>query len=89
MPFWSPDELVTTVWDSTTTSERFPLRKGRYEFNLFNSSNLGYEAEHVRDCLVKGLRESPVVTHAHTAAAAEIAEEVRRQAGVVYEQDGE
>ena len=59
----------------------------RYPFNFLNSAGLGYEAQHVRECLLKGLKESPAVSHTETLTIAELMEEVRKQVGVVYDQD--
>ena len=50
-------------------------------------NNPRYEAHHVRDCLLKGLKESPTVPHRDTLLMAEILEEVRTQVGVVYPWD--
>ena len=66
----------------------FPLPEtSRHPFNFLNSAGLGYEAQHVRECLLKGLKESPAVSHTETLTIAELMEEVRKQVGVVYDQD--
>ena len=46
-----------------------------------------YQADHVRECLLKGLTESPVVSFKDTLTAVEIMDEIRRQVGVKYPQD--
>ena len=66
---------------------KYPLNKGRYPFIFDNSAGLGFEAQHVRECLLKGLKESPVVTHEDTMIVAETMESIRKQVGVVYNQD--
>lgn len=82
-PFWSSNKLVTV--DGNT--QEFPLPEGKYPFNFPNSAGLGYEAQHVRECLQQGLTESPKVSHADTLLFAELMEKVRKEVGVVYPQD--
>ncbi|XP_062994639.1 trans-1,2-dihydrobenzene-1,2-diol dehydrogenase-like [Elgaria multicarinata webbii] len=57
--------------------------------SLFFKESIGlrYEAEHVRQCLQKGLKESPVMPLCESENIATIMDEARRQVGVVYEQD--
>ncbi|XP_005996775.1 trans-1,2-dihydrobenzene-1,2-diol dehydrogenase [Latimeria chalumnae] len=55
--------------------------------NFLNSTGLRYEAEEVRQCLLKGLKESPQMTLAESELFASIMDEVRRQMGVAYPQD--
>ncbi|XP_061922989.1 trans-1,2-dihydrobenzene-1,2-diol dehydrogenase [Entelurus aequoreus] len=55
--------------------------------NFLNSTGMRYEAEEVRQCLLKGLKESPVMSHADSLLLAEVEDEVRKQVGVVYNQD--
>ncbi|XP_077773236.1 trans-1,2-dihydrobenzene-1,2-diol dehydrogenase-like isoform X2 [Podarcis muralis] len=56
---------------------------------LFFEHDIGlrYEAEHVRLCLLKGLKESPVMPLHESEIIATISDEARRQVGVIYEQD--
>ena len=66
----------------------FPLPKsGKVDFNFQNSAGLAFEAQHVRHCLIHGLTESPKVSHEETLTIAKIMEEIRKQVGVVYDQD--
>ncbi len=65
----------------------WPLPEGRLEYNYTNSAALMYEAEHVRECLEKGLTESPLVGLDESVLAAELMEKMRKQVGVVYPQD--
>nr|XP_056720003.1 trans-1,2-dihydrobenzene-1,2-diol dehydrogenase-like [Euleptes europaea] len=53
-----------------------------------NDMGLRYEAEHVRQCLLKGLKESPVMPLCESELIATILDEVRRQIGVFFEGDG-
>ena len=80
--FYCSEELVMPE-----KTHKFPLPKARYEFNYPNSSGLRYEIEHVRECLKKNLKESPVVKHEESLMVAEILEDIRKQAGVAYDQD--
>ncbi|XP_033026749.1 trans-1,2-dihydrobenzene-1,2-diol dehydrogenase-like [Lacerta agilis] len=56
---------------------------------LFFEHDIGlrYEAEHVRQCLLKGLKESPIMPLHESEIIATISDEARRQVGVIYEQD--
>ncbi|XP_042351072.1 trans-1,2-dihydrobenzene-1,2-diol dehydrogenase-like [Plectropomus leopardus] len=66
---------------------QFSLPEPGMPLNLKNSTGLRYEAEEVRHCLLKGLKESPGMPWAHSSLAAELIDEARRQLGVTYEQD--
>nr|XP_006986343.2 trans-1,2-dihydrobenzene-1,2-diol dehydrogenase [Peromyscus maniculatus bairdii] len=79
---WCPTELVVN-----DQHKEFPppvLGKG---YNFLNGSCMSYEANHVRECLRKGLKESPVIPLAESELLAEILEEVRKAIGVVFPQD--
>ncbi|XP_001607561.1 trans-1,2-dihydrobenzene-1,2-diol dehydrogenase [Nasonia vitripennis] len=80
--FWCPPSIETP---SGLHTVELPKINGR--LNFINSSGFVYEAAEVRDCLKKGLLESPKVTHANSIYIAEIEDELRRQIGVVYEAD--
>lgn len=82
-PFWCSNQLELP--DGKILE--FPLPKGRHDFNFWNSAGLAFEAQHVRECLQKGLKESPAVPHSETLTIAELMEDVRKQIGVVYKQD--
>ncbi len=82
-PFWSANKLEMP--DGSEVA--FELPEAKYDFNYWNSAGLYYEANHVRDCLKKGLTESPVVPHSLSKTFAEVLEIIRKQAGVVYDQD--
>nr|XP_028559599.1 trans-1,2-dihydrobenzene-1,2-diol dehydrogenase-like [Podarcis muralis] len=80
--FWCPTELVVN-----REREEFPLPPPSQKMHFQNSTGLRYEAEHVRQCLLKGLKESPILTHADSELVNSILEEARRQVGVFYPQD--
>ena len=67
----------------------FKLPESKIPYNFDNSAALAFEANHVRDCLVKGLKESPVLTFAKMTQVAEISDEIRKQLGVSFPQDEE
>ncbi|XP_067408338.1 trans-1,2-dihydrobenzene-1,2-diol dehydrogenase-like [Emydura macquarii macquarii] len=79
---WSPTELVVNG-----QQEEFPLPAPSQHLHFPYSTGLRYEARHVRQCLLKGLKESPVMSLAHSELVASIMDEVRRQLGVTYPQD--
>ncbi|XP_049450154.1 trans-1,2-dihydrobenzene-1,2-diol dehydrogenase-like [Epinephelus fuscoguttatus] len=66
---------------------QFPLPEPDMPLNFKNSTGLRYEAEEVRHCLLKGLKESPGMPWAHSSLSAELIDEARRQMGVTYDQD--
>lgn len=82
-PFWCADKIQLP--DGQVLE--FPLPHGRYDFNFFNSAGLGFEAEHVRQCLQNGLIQSPAVSHEDSISIAELMESIRTQVGVEYDQD--
>lgn len=82
-PFWCTDTLQ--LKDGTLME--FPLPSAKYEFNFLNSAGLAYEAMHVRECLIQGLKESPKIPHSESLLIAELLETIRKEVGVSYEQD--
>uniref|UniRef100_A0A8D0H9W6 Trans-1,2-dihydrobenzene-1,2-diol dehydrogenase n=1 Tax=Sphenodon punctatus TaxID=8508 RepID=A0A8D0H9W6_SPHPU len=81
-PFWCPTELIVN-WQR----ESFPLPSPSLPLNFTNSTGLRYEAEYVRQCLLKGLKESPITPLSDSELVVSILDEVRRQLGVSYPQD--
>uniref|UniRef100_H0WWG1 Trans-1,2-dihydrobenzene-1,2-diol dehydrogenase n=1 Tax=Otolemur garnettii TaxID=30611 RepID=H0WWG1_OTOGA len=81
-PCWCPTELVVQG-----QHKEFPLPPGPKECNFTNAAGMSYEAKHVRDCLRKGLKESPVIPLAESELLADILEEVRKAIGVTFLQD--
>ena len=82
-PFWCGEKLTT----SKDGEMVFPLKAAKLPNKCTNATGLRYEAQHVRDCLLQGLKESPLVTHAESLLVMEIMDDIRKQIGVVYEQD--
>ncbi|KAF6287893.1 dihydrodiol dehydrogenase [Rhinolophus ferrumequinum] len=82
-PCWCPTELVVKG-----EHKEFPLPPASSkEFNFTNGAGMSYEARHVRECLRKGLKESPVIPLAESELLADILEEVRKAIGVTFPQD--
>ena len=82
-PMWTPTQLRLPKG-----SKDFPVPAGaKHSFNFNNSANMSYESKHVRDCLLAGKTESPLVSLDETLTMASIMEQVRKQIGVVYNQD--
>ncbi|XP_022601786.1 trans-1,2-dihydrobenzene-1,2-diol dehydrogenase-like [Seriola dumerili] len=66
---------------------QYPVPEPYLPLNFLNSTGMRYEAEEVRQCLLKGLKESAVMPHADSRLLAELEDEIRKQVGVVYSQD--
>uniref|UniRef100_A0A665X329 Trans-1,2-dihydrobenzene-1,2-diol dehydrogenase n=1 Tax=Echeneis naucrates TaxID=173247 RepID=A0A665X329_ECHNA len=83
-PMHCPTTLV--VNDKET---EYPLPEPHLPLNFTNSTGLRYEAEEVRQCLLKGLKESPRMPLADSVLLTEIMDEIRKQVGVVFSQDSQ
>lgn len=81
--FWCGTKLITP-----NKTYEFVLPDTAVPCNFTNSSGLRYEAMEVRECLKKGLLESPTMKHSDSELLASIMDEIRRQVGVVYPEDG-
>ncbi|XP_028999305.1 trans-1,2-dihydrobenzene-1,2-diol dehydrogenase-like [Betta splendens] len=79
---WCPTSLVVNGKET-----QYPLPEPCLPLNFTNSTGMRYEAEEVRQCLLKGLKQSAVMSHADSLLLAEVEDEIRRQVGVVYSQD--
>ncbi|EFN61800.1 Trans-1,2-dihydrobenzene-1,2-diol dehydrogenase [Camponotus floridanus] len=80
--FWCP----TTV-ELPSGTLNFPLPQLNHKINFINSAGLSYEAAEARACILKGLIESPKITHDTSLLLARLEDEIRKQLGVVYSQD--
>ncbi|XP_072281695.1 trans-1,2-dihydrobenzene-1,2-diol dehydrogenase-like [Pyxicephalus adspersus] len=74
---WSPTTILVNGEES-----KYPVPPTSKHLNFWNSTGLSYEAEHVRQCLLKGLKESPVMSLAESELLASIMEEVYIQLGI-------
>ncbi|CAL4234859.1 unnamed protein product, partial [Meganyctiphanes norvegica] len=81
-PMWCPESL-----ESPSGKFESPLPINERSFNFNNSQGMMYEAAEVRRCLKEGLLESPLVSLDETLLMAELMEDIRKQVGVVYDQD--
>ncbi|XP_043093466.1 dihydrodiol dehydrogenase, tandem duplicate 1 [Puntigrus tetrazona] len=78
-----------TVLEVNGRRTEFPLPEPGLPLNYENSAGLRYEAEEVRRCLLKGLKESIKMSLADSELLVEVMDEARRQVGVAYEQDSQ
>ncbi|XP_066426106.1 trans-1,2-dihydrobenzene-1,2-diol dehydrogenase [Molothrus aeneus] len=62
--------------------ERFPLPPTAEPPNFPHSAGLRYEAQHVRECLLRGLTQSPEMPLAESEAIAQLLDQARQQLGV-------
>ncbi|XP_008308606.1 trans-1,2-dihydrobenzene-1,2-diol dehydrogenase-like [Cynoglossus semilaevis] len=83
---FGPMHCPTTLVVNNKETE-YPLPEPSLSLNFTNSTGLRYEAEEVRQCLLKGLKQSPQMPLAHSVLLTEIMDEIRRQVGVVFNQD--
>uniref|UniRef100_A0A3Q2TVL0 Trans-1,2-dihydrobenzene-1,2-diol dehydrogenase n=1 Tax=Fundulus heteroclitus TaxID=8078 RepID=A0A3Q2TVL0_FUNHE len=81
---WCPTSLVVNGKET-----QYPLPEPGLPQNFHNCTGMRYEAEEVRKCLLKGLKESPVMSHSDSLLLVELEDEIRRQMGVVYTQDSQ
>ncbi|XP_028296129.1 trans-1,2-dihydrobenzene-1,2-diol dehydrogenase [Gouania willdenowi] len=79
---WCPTVLVVNGKET-----KYPVPEPSLPLNFIDSTGMRYEAEEVRQCLLKGLKESAVMSHSDSVLLAELEDEIRRQVGVVYSQD--
>ncbi|XP_075773730.1 trans-1,2-dihydrobenzene-1,2-diol dehydrogenase [Pelodiscus sinensis] len=84
--FPSPWYTPTTMFVNGERHDS-PLPPPSQPLNFSNSTGLRYEAQHVRQCLLQGLKESPIMSLADSELVAFIMDEVRRQLGVTYPED--
>ena len=78
--FYSPDAIIEYYPGTPETKQIIDVERG-------DGHGYQHEAQHVCDCLRDGLTESPVMTHENTLQQMEVLDEIRRQAGVKYEED--
>uniref|UniRef100_A0A3B3VLB7 Trans-1,2-dihydrobenzene-1,2-diol dehydrogenase n=1 Tax=Poecilia latipinna TaxID=48699 RepID=A0A3B3VLB7_9TELE len=81
-PMWCPTSLVV---NRKETQQLVP--EPSLSLNFTYSTGKRCEVEEVRQCLLKGLKESPVMSHAYTLLLAEMGDEICQQVGGVYSQD--
>lgn len=75
--FYAPQEINLYFNDGKTEQISVPYRGNGFEEQI----------EHFCDCINKGLKESPVITHEQTLYITRQMDEIRKLTGVVYPQD--
>lgn len=75
--FYAPQEINLFFNDGKTEQISVPYRGNGFEEQI----------EHFCDCINKGLKESPVITHEQTLYITRQMDEIRKLTGVVYPQD--
>lgn len=66
------------VWD---------LPKAKWDTFFPNSIGLRYEAEAIRNCIMNGDLECEIVSHADSLQIVKVEDEIRRQIGVIFQED--
>jgi len=83
-----PDNFWTaTGFVAPSGTHEFALPESDRVFNFPRSVGLSYEAEHVRQCILQGKQESPIMPLEESLILAEVTDEIRRQLGVRFPQD--
>lgn len=84
-------KLTNRFYAPESTIEYYPERldsKTLIEINKkYEGHGYQYEAEHVGECLLNGLTESPEIPFSETLERMEVLDEIRRKAGIVYSAD--
>ncbi|XP_076659403.1 trans-1,2-dihydrobenzene-1,2-diol dehydrogenase [Halictus rubicundus] len=81
--FWCPSKVEL----SNGKVLDLPLPKTNVKFNFINSVGLRFEADEARKCILKGMIESPKIPHDASLLIAQLEDEIRKQVGVVYDED--
>ncbi|XP_075045654.1 trans-1,2-dihydrobenzene-1,2-diol dehydrogenase-like [Mixophyes fleayi] len=79
---WSPTSIIVNGKET-----KYPVPPTTKALNFSNSTGLSYEAEHVRQCLLKGLKQSPIMSLAESELLASIMDEVHIQLGINYNRE--
>ena len=75
--FYAPQEIEIHLNDGRNETISVPYKGNGFEEQI----------EHFADCVLTGLKESPVVTHEQTLYITKQMDEIRKITGVVYPQD--
>lgn len=78
--FWKPFRMELTIGDKSEIIER-PVAQ---RVDGIQDEGYQYEIAHVNECLRKGLKESPVMTHEETRIVLNECDELRKQWGLKY-----
>ncbi len=80
--FYSPDAIIEYYPGQPDSKQIIEVERG-------GGHGYQHEAQHVCECLQKGLTESPVMTHDDTLQLMEVLDAIRKEAGIKYKQDEE
>lgn len=80
--FWCPTRVVLP--DNSVKYFELPAVEDGKQFVFSNSQGLAYEAQGVRDCLLKGLKESPYISHEDSETIHYIMQEILDQFEIKY-----
>ncbi|KAF9422998.1 hypothetical protein HW555_001541 [Spodoptera exigua] len=83
-PFHFPDRMVIFT-EAGNVVKDFELHTSKLPYNFQNSAGLAFEAIEVGNCIRKGLKESPRMTHKESIQLAEQEDQIRQQLGVSFE----
>ncbi|CAK9304752.1 unnamed protein product [Gordionus sp. m RMFG-2023] len=81
-PFWCSNSM-----EILDKKHEFPFPKSVAKSYYDNGVGFLYEANEVKNCIRKGLKECPIVTHEDTLIFATLIEKCRKIIGVKYNQD--
>lgn len=81
--FW----CCTSLIDVDGVLKEWPLPTAKHNFNFPNSCGLRYEAEAVREHIRSGQLQCDTISHNESILLAKIEDDIRKQIGVVYEED--
>ncbi|TFJ96363.1 adrenodoxin-like [Platysternon megacephalum] len=81
-PWYAPTTMLVN-----NQRHECPLPPPAQPLNFSNGTGMRYEAQHVRQCLLQGLPESPIMSLAESELVASIVDEVRGQLGVTFAED--
>ncbi|KAK4884182.1 hypothetical protein RN001_000453 [Aquatica leii] len=80
--FWCPTTIITP-----TETLNFELPKTDVQFKNFYSVGMSYEVLEVGKCVKAGKTESDKITHRESLELARMMDKIRKDVGVVFEQD--
>lgn len=83
--FW----CCINITDIDGTEKSWPLPPAKFDFFFPNSCGLRYETDEVKRCIRTGLLECENVSHAESLRLARIEDEIRKQIGVIFDEDSQ
>ena len=79
--FYAPEATINFYPGKTDSGEQVPFDRPKDGFGY------QYEAQHVTDCLINGVWESPVIPLEQSLVRMEVLDEIRKKAGIAYPAD--